>query len=390
MSYSTIRFFPVDNGNMTLIKLNDANSTTILIDMYIRGKADDPNHETFDVAEHLRSQLESDKSGRPFIDVLVLTHNDGDHITGFEKHFHLGKLDDYTFAKDGEEDPIIIHEMWSSSRFWKHASDDNILCSDAKAFNREMKRRVKLFEDSQTIQAAGDRALIIGEDPDGKTDNLGGIVKKVDESFSRINEKSLASKLNVYILGPIEQQENEEDEDYKESNRGSIILQFKVIESGYSNQIMLTGDANVFVWECLWNKFSGNTGPLKYDILQSPHHCSWRSLSNDSESQSDDPKVSSDAKSALSQTISGAYIVASSKPIKDDGQTPPSYLAKLEYESMIDKSHFLCTGEYPKESAVEPIIFELTSSGPRLQAKRSTAKSSAAAIGSTKEAYPHG
>jgi hypothetical protein len=39
---TTLTFFPVDNGDMTLIKFGDAASTTLLIDVNIRQDADDP------------------------------------------------------------------------------------------------------------------------------------------------------------------------------------------------------------------------------------------------------------------------------------------------------------------------------------------------------------
>lgn len=39
---TTITFFPVDNGDMTLIKFGDLDATTLLIDVNIRQDADDP------------------------------------------------------------------------------------------------------------------------------------------------------------------------------------------------------------------------------------------------------------------------------------------------------------------------------------------------------------
>jgi hypothetical protein len=40
---TTITFFPVDNGDMTLIKFGDLDATTLLIDVNIRQDADDPD-----------------------------------------------------------------------------------------------------------------------------------------------------------------------------------------------------------------------------------------------------------------------------------------------------------------------------------------------------------
>jgi hypothetical protein len=49
-----IVFFPVDNGDMTLIELES--SRTILIDVNIRESADDPKQEPPDVASMLRKR----------------------------------------------------------------------------------------------------------------------------------------------------------------------------------------------------------------------------------------------------------------------------------------------------------------------------------------------
>ncbi|WP_407313662.1 metallohydrolase [Desulfosporosinus sp. SB140] len=390
MSVSTITYFPVDNGGMTLIKLNDADNTTILTDMYIRGAADDENDETFDVSAALRKQLDQDQDVNPYVDVFLLTHNDDDHIKGIQNHFYLGDPAEYEKPKSGEEPKIIMKEIWCSSRFWKRASDSNKLCDDAKAFNKEMKRRVKLFEANKSVQSAGNRALIIGKDPNGKTDNIEQIVKDIDTTFTKINGKELSHKVSVKVLGPIPQQEGEKDEDYEKKNRGSVILQISIFEGQYNNEILVTGDAEVFVWECLWEKFSNLLSNLRYDVLSAPHHCSWHSISNDSQSSNDDPQISDSAKKSLSQAKEGAFIIASSKTIKNDDNDPPSYAAKKEYLTIVSKDHFLCTEEYPSSLNIEPIVFNLTNVGPQLKAKKSNAKLTTAAISATGEAFPHG
>ena len=392
MSTSTITFYPVDNGGMSLVKLNDSKDTTILIDMHIRSAADNDNEDAFDVAKDLRKQIKTDDKKRPFVDVLLLTHNDDDHVKGLQNHFYLGDIADYKMPEedDDEEPLIIIKEMWSSYRFWKRASNSNKLCDDAKAFNREMKRRVTLFEEKEKIQNEGNRALIIGKDPDGKTDKILEIVREIDSIFTKVNNRELSEKLSIRVLGPIPQQEDEKDDDYNKKNRGSVILQLTVIENEYENKIFSTGDAGVFVWDCLWDKHKKSKSKLEYDILMAPHHCSWRSLSHDSYSESDDPKVSTNAKNALSQKKEGAYIISSSKPIKDDDNDPPSHAAKKEYEAFVTKKHFLCTAEEPSEKKPKPIVFNLTKSGPQRKSSKAKSKQNIAAESSTQKVWTHG
>ena len=101
---STITFFPVDNGDMTLIKLDDSDKTTILVDINIRQASGDEENTMCDVAKELRKRLEKDKDGRPYVDVFLLSHPDKDHCQGLQSHFHLGSLDSYNSKPpEGEE-----------------------------------------------------------------------------------------------------------------------------------------------------------------------------------------------------------------------------------------------------------------------------------------------
>jgi hypothetical protein len=391
MANSTITFFPVGekNGGMTLIKLNDQNNTIILIDCSIGTEL---IADYCDVNQELRSRLPSDENGRPYVDAFILTHRHEDHLKGLPDHFHLGSINDYN---DKEESlKIVIRELWSSSIFWKPESENYSLCDNAKAFNKEMKRRVSLYENSRIIQEVGDRAVIIGKYPSGKSDNLDGLVYDIGDTFSTINNRNIANKLKGIILSPIEQQEGEEDKDYLNHNRQSIVIQLIITEknweSYYENKILMAADAESLVWETLWNRYENDTSKLKYDILYAPHHCSWHSLSYDSQTHDDDPQICEKARKALSQKRTGAFIVSQSKVISNKDDDPPSVAAKNEYQKIVGISQFLCTNEYPNKEEPEPLEFNLTSSGPQIKSVKTKSKLSTASLHSSRESYPHG
>ncbi len=137
---STISFFPVNNGDMTLIKLDD--KTTILIDINIRQVAEDDDDPACNVVKELRDLLVKDGKERPFVDVFLLSHPDEDHCRGLQNHFHLGSLNDYVDKPPEDEDlKIVIGEMWSSPLVFRRASKNHTLCDDAKAFNKGEQRR---------------------------------------------------------------------------------------------------------------------------------------------------------------------------------------------------------------------------------------------------------
>ncbi|MBU4445942.1 metallohydrolase [bacterium] len=387
MANSTITFFPVGekNGGMILIKLNDSFNTTIMIDCSI---GDESIGDHCDVNEELRYRLPTESNKRPYVDAFILTHRHEDHLKGFQKHFHLGPLADY--KDDDDELKIVIKELWSSHNFWKPSSINYKLCDNAKEFNKEMKRRVKLFEDKKEIQGVGDRAIIIGRDPDGRTNNLENINYNIGDTFTKINNLNISSKFSGYILSPIEQQEDEEDECFTDMNRQSVVFQLTVKQGKYENKLFMAADAECLVWETLWNKHKNNDKKLEYDILLAPHHCSWHSLSYDSQTNDDDPQLCENAKKALSQSKEGAFIVSQSKVIKDADQDPPSEAAKDEYVDVVGEDQFICTNEHPDENKPEPLEFNLTGDGPQKKGVKEKSKLSVAALSSTKEAYPHG
>ncbi|MYD86277.1 MAG: metallohydrolase [Cenarchaeum sp. SB0669_bin_11] len=357
-----ISFFPVGNGDMTLITTESGRR--ILIDMNIRADADDPDKTTPDVTRLLRDRLTKDSEGRYFVDVLLVSHPDQDHCRGLRKHFHLGPPAEWS----NKADKIFVREIWSSPRVFRRASKNNPLCDDAKAFNREAKRRVGRFRDSWGFVGDGDRVLILGEDEDGKTDDLGKVLVTVDTEFDRICGTH-DSTFRARLLGPLPQ-DDDADGDVLSKNNSSTILRFSLAGGGVSDKgrFLTGGDAEVEIWRRLWGRHERRIDWLSYDLLQTPHHCSWHSLSYDSWSEKgEDAEVCEEARSALAQARGGATIVSSSNPIKDDKNDPPCIRAKREYESIVAEVSgvFRCVGEHPNEHAPAVLDFEVTRNGLR-------------------------
>jgi hypothetical protein len=374
-----ITFFPVGNGDMTLLRLESGR--TLLIDCRIRAAADDADDDTRDVAADLRERLDRDAQNRLFVDAFLQTHPDADHCTGLSKHFHFGPPTDYN-AKD---DKIFIREVWSSPIVFRRASKNHVLCDDAKAFVAEARRRVKRFRDTAGVVEDGDRIQILGEDVDGKTDDLTAILIRVDETITKING-TYDGTFSAYLLAPLAS-DDEADEDVLSKNCSSVILQFNITGDAVANAcLFLTGgDAEVVIWERLWQKHKNNAGVLQYDLLETPHHCSWHSLSYDSWSElGEDAEVNQDARSALGQAKKGASIIATSNAIKDDDNDPPCIRAKREYTDIVARVQglFYCGGEEPNEAKPEPLEFHIGQYGPSRQLKRKAGTGTLGAIGS--------
>ncbi len=402
---SSIYHFPVGNGDMTLLKIASNNRYVyVLVDMYIRQSCIEKDDQC-NVLDELHNLLEKDGDGRPYLDALVLTHPDKDHIGGFEKYFYQGSPIDYAPAKSGEKDRIFVREIWSSPLIFRRKRKSHSLCEDAKAFNTEAKRRVELYRKSKSISPEGDRIRLIGEDIDGKTDDILGIVYKPGDIINKINEVSI-KELTINIYGPLSDDEFE-DSEALDKNRSSVILRWGIASHGYSeptNFILLAGDASVEAWEIIWRKFKDDPQKLSYDLLLAPHHCSWHTLSHDSYSKTDTPKVSESAKKALSQARTGAVIISSSDPIKNDDNDPPNFGAKREYDSIVSSANgtFLCLAGNVVNGEKVPSVLEyrLTNEGPQKVSETSSADSTSSAkkrtaatsslIGHSGQAIGHG
>lgn len=390
MPSTTVTYFPVDNGDMTLVSLGDTQGTKLLIDCNIREAADDPEDDTRDVAKDLRARLKRDAKKRPYVDAFLLSHPDQDHCRGLQKHFYVGPPEYYPDDnKPDQAKRIFIRELWSSPLVFRRASKSFVLCEDANAFSSEARRRVKVNRDKRFSGVEeGNRILILGEDEDGKTDDLGPILVKLDQSFSRINW-SQNQFFSARLLGPVEMSNDEETEEELSKNHSSAILNMRLAFDAAQSAVgrfLSGGDAEVAIWEWLWGKYKFNKTALQYDMLQTPHHCSWHSLSFDSWSElGTEAEVCEDARSALSQILAGGKIVASSCPIHDDDSDPPCWGAKLEYEVIVKngKGAFYCTGEYPSAKAVAPLEFVVSATGgfELVGPKESLARPAAAAAG---------
>lgn len=354
-----ITFFQVGNGDMTLLRLADTRITTVLIDVNIRGAADDPDDDTPDVGKALRARLRVDKDGRPFVDAFLLSHPDQDHCRGLRKHFWLGDPDEYPDDDlDQAEKRIIIRELWSSPLIFRRRSKNHTLCDDASAFDKEARRRVEYWRTYRRA-GSGNRIRIMGQDVKGKTDDLGPIVTQSGSKFSLIDGEDYSAYFKAYLLGPVLHDDDEELEESLSKNESSVVMSIDIARSAFSSsktRYLCGGDAAVLIWERMWDRFKDSPEVLEYDVLLAPHHCSWRTLSYDSWSEKgDDARLNEGARNALGQARSGATIIASSNEVLDDDVDPPNIRAKREYKTILENvdGWFGCTGDLGDDEVLE-------------------------------------
>lgn len=356
----TIKYYPVKNGDMSLITLEDG--TTIIVDCNIKAECHGSTEpEIYDVKMDLLYSLQR-KNGNPYVDVFILTHGDEDHCLGFADNFYQGDPLKYKEA-DKKANLIIMDAMWFSPMIAEQYGNP-----DEEAYQKEAERRLDLHRRKHPEKDfAGNRIKIIGYDNSKKYDDLNHLRATPGDIVSRFNDKD-QKKFSIFIHAPFKIDMKSTD---KDKNSASIVFQarFKSEENsaGFSGLAMFGGDSDYTTWAQILERTKrfGNDvmhSALNWDLLLAPHHCSWTFFNKTP--QTENPVPTDSSLEVLSYASPGAWVIASCKKIVNNDDNPPHYQAKQQYiKHLSSSSKFLNTASEPSDAKVEPITFEISSNG---------------------------
>ena len=384
MSINRVTFFPVGNGDTTLIEANDK---TILTDINYRcdrytdrfrssidancsiGNAATLGYEEaskpfewvyYDFALDLQYACyhSSYRSNREYrLSLFVLTHPDKDNLTGFDKLFYQGDPAEFEDRPREDDKLILIEEMWINACF----ADSKFETDESKPLFQEIKRRLNL-QGSKESELNGNRICIL------EATSSAGLVK----TFSR--------NIEAHVLSPV-QKEGEvskavSGEDKADVNDSSLVIRWTVKVFGGVNRILLGGDATVEVWDRIWQNYKNDVDKLSWHILLAPHHCSIDAMAR--KNKEGKYEYSENALNALSQVEGDGFVVSSSEEIKHNDDLLPSWEAKQKYLEILkdaDGSRFLNPDTranapllYSQRQDYKPesVEFNLTKEGPAI------------------------
>ena len=395
---SQIKYYPVDNGDQTLISVEENSYTTkILVDCNIRESSKgDNNLDQYDVkADLLKALSKKEHNGVKdvsYADLFILTHGDEDHLLGFEKNFYQGDPKNYKQAnKDNGE--ILIDVLWFSPMVMGTATND-----DERCFNKEARRRIELHCDkSDARKLPGNRIVIVGDDGNEKLEDVEDLVRfNPGDVVKRFNDRNLTT-FSIFIHSPYQKELKDEEVD---KNRVSLVFQARFHNSsskdGFATLAMFGGDANYEAWETILEKTKRYKNDMKeraldFDLFMAPHHCSWSYYGPVPMKEEDKPAKASLA--ILDYKRGVAKVIASCKEIKDNDDNPPHYRAKQEYVKKVKDENFLNTATHNKMGKTpQPIIFDITQQGPMKPKKQEGSASAAggAALGAINQPSTYG
>ena len=347
-----IKYYPVGNGDCSLIRLDDG--TTIIIDCQIPDITKDNKDTIYDVKSDLLNELKKDTEGHPFVDLFVSTHPHDDHCSGFGDNFYTGVVADYDDKND--KDKIIIGELWISPMALSNSIEES-----AKPIRIEAKRRRKLYDDDAKFAGEyGNYLRIIGYDKDKEYDDRYGYIPgtEVDE----INGNGL-DMLTIFIHAPFKESV-EVGKEQDDKNEVSIVLHFTFSDANNNTvcRLLTGGDAEHEVWGKIIDN-NNDDEKLKWNIFLAPHHCSWTFFNETTNKE----EVTESAKLILNKQLSKAHIVTSCTSIRrfdSKAKPPPHKEAADKYKEMLKSGndHFLNTAdEY--ETTKKPIVFKISENG---------------------------
>jgi hypothetical protein len=392
-----IKYYPVDNGDMSLITVEESSyTTTILVDCNIRESAkgdDDPTQ--FDVKSDLLVSLKkrkvNDVDDVPYVDIFILTHGDDDHLHGFKNNFYQGDPKNYK-KKNKDENEILVDVLWFSPMVMGSATND-----DEKCFNKEAKRRIQLHRDNSVDKdLAGNRIVIVGYDANEDLDGLDLVRRVPGDVVTRFNDRELKT-FSIFLHSPYQHQLTDEEVD---KNRVSVVFQARFKSNATTHEFctlaMFSGDADHYAWATIMDKTKRhkndvNQQALKWDLFMAPHHCSW-TFFNDTP-QADHPVPVKTSLEVLDYRRGVAKVIASSKEILNDDDNPPHYKAKEQYVKKVKGENFLNTVTAIKKGKTpQPIIFEITAQGPMQPKKKegSAIAAGGAALGAVTQPSSYG
>jgi len=353
----TITFYPVNNGDCAQIVLE--NHKRILLDYRQCSDAEDKSTPSFDVANHLRNDLQN--SDRNSFDVVAFTHADQDHIEGCTEFFELQHAEKY---QGGNR--IKIDELWVPASIILESAANDEQSNEFVILRQEARHRlksgsgIKVFAKPQEIIDWMEENDIDVTERDHLFVDAGTIVN----TFSLDHDG-----IEFFCHSPFIKHTEGGGKEIR--NQSALIFNVRFHTGGQLYDFFAIGDSE---WEVIEDivsitKNKSNDDRLAWDLLNVAHHCSYLALSDEKGEKETTPKPL--VKELLQAGKSDAYMVSSSKPISFDKEAydqiqPPHVQARNCYNSHLNSvggRKFLVTMEEPNTTKPKPIVFEIGADG---------------------------
>jgi hypothetical protein len=342
----TVRFYPIGNADSCLIGLENGRRALFdFADMREGGDADD---KRCDLEKELRGCLGGDKE----IDVVAFTHLDTDHCKRAKEVFHLEHAEEYQ-----GDDRIKIKTMWvPASAILEPGVKGQARTLRAEARHRFIKGKgIRVFSRPDALdEFLRERGI----DP-GRRRNL------VTDAGDLCPEFNLEHDgVEFFAHSPFA--EHCEGE-LIIRNDSALFVQVTFDVAGRQTKMILSADVGYETIEDIIRitRYHDNDRRLEWDIINVPHHSSYKSLGPDK--GDDETKPTDDLKWLYEeQGQAGGLLVSTSDPIPGGDTTQPPHRQTAAYYKRVAEQldgQFAVTMEHPSPSQPKPLVLEIGSGG---------------------------
>ncbi len=356
MIKAIIRYYPVGNGDTTLIELPDGR--LVLVDFADYGDADDSENKRIELSKALKERL--DELDRDSIDVVAFTHLDDDHTHKSNEFFWFQHAEKYQ-----DDDRIKINELWvPAAAVTEEGSED-----DAWVIRQEARHRLIKGEGIRVFSRP-ERLKDWLEENDLTVESRASLIT---DAGNTIPGFSISGKecVEFFVHSPFAWRLDEDNVEDRNGDLFTFQARFVIDES--ETKALFFSDAD---YETLANivditRNHKRTDRLQWDIAKAPHHCSYLSLGETKGTDVTKP-VPNVAWLWEKQGQTGGMILCSSKPIpkknteEDLDPQPPHRQAAAYYRPIAEKLEgdgFVVTMEHPNQNKPKPVIVEIGSRG---------------------------
>jgi beta-lactamase superfamily II metal-dependent hydrolase len=334
--------YPLGNADCTVVDLSGGE--VLVFDFCHRAVTQDADDRRIDLAATLRGKLRK----RGAVDVLAITHLDGDHTDGIASFFSL----DYAVQYQGP-DRIKIKELWVPAAVLTEPK----LAGDALAIRQEARHRLR-----------GGYGIKVFSRPTKLADWLAAERLKLADRQQFIIDAGRCvptftkarQGVEFFVHSPFAKHGRE---GYVDRNTEALVMQATFTEGGRDTRVLLLDDTDQDVLSDMVEvtKLHANEERLRWDIVRIPHHCSYLSLAPEK-----GDRITTPVKAVRwlyeEQGSRGGVLIATCWPIPptDESDQPPHRAARNYYQFVADQlgGRFVVTMEYPSKG--EPLPVEVT------------------------------
>jgi hypothetical protein len=373
--------------SITFFNLGNADSTRVILDCGRRILFDYANmrdaNDDDDLRCDLPNELRDDLGKRDYFDVVAFSHLDRDHYAGATDFFYFEHIAKYQGDVDGKK-RIKMKILWVPAAVITEqlARDADI---EAKAIQSEARERFKAGEGIRVFSCPG-RLKEWCENNGVDMDARSSLITDAGTLAPEFTLDDDGVEFFVHSPFAVRQDGNT----LEDRNCDCLVMQATFKSGETLTKLMLSADVTHDVISDIVavTESKGNDVRLEWDVFKLPHHCSYKSLSDDK--GRDKTKPVPKVKRLFEHYGQERGIVVSTSdtiPEKGDdrdtleGANPPHRQAANYYREDVIPSkdgEFKVTMEHPSSSKPSPLV--ITVGERKATVKKASVAATAAAV----------